>query len=202
MSRPTLPAELRLEILGFVGKKSNYVAPYAAVCGEWQAFLEERTFKKLHVKSNEIDTLGATMQRGTQRRQFCLRELDLSIILPCHRPCRCLFYGCCINLVVVFTDTMQTLMMLLSKWDPAQFWMEGKHGRRIFFSFQLPNGGYQRLDVRKYVFGGSSISVVKYWHQLRYHLGHASIPTAEVVDSSIQNTIGTRFRLGNSPAVP
>lgn len=115
----SLPAEIRLMILDFFTRqKSPGWASYAAVCKEWQFFIEKRNFHRLKLQGSCLDEFN----RIVIRQRYLVHHIRLDIRLPKY-SCRS-----CENTETllwesrkcsIIRDTIWTLFSILSTWDPA-----------------------------------------------------------------------------------
>ncbi|KLJ06024.1 hypothetical protein EMPG_10549 [Blastomyces silverae] len=115
----SLPAELRLIILEEISRqKHRGWASCAAVCKEWQAFIEEKNFRRLTLQTSCLDEL----QYMVIRQRGLVQHICLNIKLPRYTCLSCRqeesesFIS---RNNSIIRDAMVKLYSVLSTWQPA-----------------------------------------------------------------------------------
>ncbi|OAF58728.1 hypothetical protein VC83_04953 [Pseudogymnoascus destructans] len=115
----SLPAEVRLMILDiFTRQKSPGWASCAAVCKEWQFFIEKRNFHRLKLQGSCLDEFN----RMVIRQRDLVHHIQLDIKLPeysyqsCEKAETHLWES---RKCSIIRDAIRTLFSILGTWDPA-----------------------------------------------------------------------------------
>lgn len=82
-SMDTLPLELLVKVVSLIAIKEKQLAPYATVSRAWQHVVEEHTFARLRVYSNELEKFRETIIESSHaHRRIAVRHVHFSIKLP------------------------------------------------------------------------------------------------------------------------
>lgn len=115
----SLPPELRLEILEEISRQKYHGwASCAAVCKEWQAYLEPKNFQRLQLQTSCVEEL----KHMVVRQRSLVQHIWLDIQLPRHCCRYCQGTGSLSpksRYSGLIQDTILKLFSILSTWQPA-----------------------------------------------------------------------------------
>ncbi|OIW33647.1 hypothetical protein CONLIGDRAFT_711518 [Coniochaeta ligniaria NRRL 30616] len=112
-----LPTELRLMILEEITQQtgSSDWASAAAVCKEWQHFIEKRKLQRLNLRVPDLDN----RERLTIRQRNLVRHISLDIELPTYKSSDSEPWGWSDRNSLVMSKGTWKLFHILSTWEPA-----------------------------------------------------------------------------------
>lgn len=111
------PAEIRFMILGAISTQKNPGwASHAAVCKEWNDFLEPHIFRKLNLRVHSLEDFPLVVPCDSDKR-LLVRHICLNIELPRYKP-RCCFRkpGKSAKIGEIVYSAVFTLFTILSTW--------------------------------------------------------------------------------------
>ncbi|KAK2878168.1 hypothetical protein FQN49_001093 [Arthroderma sp. PD_2] len=78
----TIPQEIFLSILDYLGNESRHFKPYLTVSRRWQRVIERFYFEDLRIKSTDLSTFATLFRETEAHRKALVKELDLRVLLP------------------------------------------------------------------------------------------------------------------------
>ncbi|ROT36879.1 hypothetical protein SODALDRAFT_281540 [Sodiomyces alkalinus F11] len=116
----SLPWEIRLQILGQISRQKHrgWAASCAAVCKEWQTFVEPRNFYRLNLRVSCLEEF----KHMVVRQRHLVQHVRLNIELPRYGCRACRWYAstsCMIHHSTVVGEAIQQLFSNLSTWKPT-----------------------------------------------------------------------------------
>ncbi|OAA59456.1 hypothetical protein ISF_06391 [Cordyceps fumosorosea ARSEF 2679] len=113
-----LPAEIRNPILERISRQS-YRGTAAAVCSEWQAYLEPRNFARLRLELRNLEQFG----KMTARTAGFVSEIRVNVRLPRYSCPECRSSESMQHLLrnnFIFRVTLHKLFGVLRNWEPRE----------------------------------------------------------------------------------
>ena len=78
----TIPHEVFLNILDFVGQKPKELLPYVSVSRRWQRAIEPHFFRSFRTKHTDLTAFAALFRQSEAHRKALVKEIYFDVVLP------------------------------------------------------------------------------------------------------------------------
>ncbi|EZF24316.1 hypothetical protein H112_03182 [Trichophyton rubrum D6] len=80
----TVPQEIFLTILDYIGKEKHHLKPYLTVSRRWQRVIERFFFRSLEIKNTRLSTFASLFRETEAHRKALIESLDFQVLLPAY----------------------------------------------------------------------------------------------------------------------